>query len=100
MTEVNCTVSIQVVQWTKRQTGEARQAIRDCFDEIEDLLTLEDTWKDPEQALNSMYPLLALLRLFDGDTPCLGKVILYCERLCKYLLVVSMHPMAWLTRYG
>ena len=79
MTEVNCTVSIQVVNWKNRQTGEAGQAIKDRFDEIEGLLTMEDTWKDPEQALNSMYPLLALLRLFDGDTPCLGKVILYCD---------------------
>ena len=51
--------------------------VRDNFREVEDLISKADTWDYPKKAVVAVEPLLMLLRLFDGDTPCLGKVILY-----------------------
>ena len=64
---------MQVTNWVAQQKPE----VRENFREIQDLISRADTWETPRRAVVAVEPLLMLLRLFDGDTPCLGKVILY-----------------------
>ena len=73
MTRLFCLVSIQVKDWVRRQDAE----IQANFEEIVALLESGDTWDYPSKAVTALEPLLMLLKLFDGDTPCLGKVLPY-----------------------
>ena len=81
-----CLVSMQVQQWVNRQTRE----IQDNFDEIKALVEEPDTWEFPEKTVTAVEPLLMLLRLFDGDTPCLGKVLTCDVNLLKSKLVLQI----------
>ena len=61
----------RVVAWVRTQEA----ATKDAYASMEQKITDEDgTWKECKVLVECMFEPFMLLKLFDGDTPCLGKV--------------------------
>lgn len=71
-------------EWKDWVKGNARPT-REAAQEVREIIVRASFWRDVRQICDLLEPVIVLLRLTDGNTPCTGKVYNACYQISQHI---------------